>query len=49
MLGKVGIPELEGIVPRSCKEIFRRMDAETNPLVSITVDIQVPALHACGV
>ena len=41
MLGKVGVPELEGIIPRSCKEIFRRMKEETDPLITITVDIQV--------
>jgi len=45
MLGKVGVPELEGIVPRSCKEIFKRMSEETNPLVTITVDMQVVEVY----
>eukprot|EP01006_Ploeotia_vitrea_P048702 TRINITY_DN67264_c0_g1_i1.p1 TRINITY_DN67264_c0_g1~~TRINITY_DN67264_c0_g1_i1.p1 ORF type:complete len:940 (-),score=144.81 TRINITY_DN67264_c0_g1_i1:171-2990(-) len=45
MLGKVGIPELEGIIPRSCKEIFKRMVENTNPLVAISVDIQVVEVY----
>lgn len=45
MLGKVGVPELEGIIPRSCKEIFKRMDSETNPLVTMAVDIQVVEVY----
>jgi hypothetical protein len=45
MLGKVGVPELEGIIPRSCKEIFRRMKEETDPLITITVDIQVVEVY----
>eukprot|EP01006_Ploeotia_vitrea_P030482 TRINITY_DN62888_c0_g1_i1.p1 TRINITY_DN62888_c0_g1~~TRINITY_DN62888_c0_g1_i1.p1 ORF type:complete len:918 (-),score=123.69 TRINITY_DN62888_c0_g1_i1:1288-4041(-) len=45
MLGKVGVPELEGIIPRSCREIFRRIDNETNPLITQTVDIQVVEIY----
>eukprot|EP00906_Rhabdomonas_costata_P010592 RCo014879 len=45
MLGKVGVPELEGIIPRSCREIFRRRDSETSPLVQINVDIQVVEVY----
>ena len=45
MLGKVGIPELEGIIPRTCKEIFMLMDRESSPLVKIAVDIQVVEIY----
>ena len=43
--GKVGVPELEGIIPRTCKEIFRRMELDAgNPLITQLVDVQV---HSC--
>ena len=45
MLGKVGVPELEGIIPRSCKEIFQRQANETDPLVTVTIDIQVVEVY----
>eukprot|EP01004_Peranema_trichophorum_P003621 NODE_259_length_3123_cov_69.608000_g188_i1.p1 GENE.NODE_259_length_3123_cov_69.608000_g188_i1~~NODE_259_length_3123_cov_69.608000_g188_i1.p1 ORF type:complete len:939 (-),score=219.60 NODE_259_length_3123_cov_69.608000_g188_i1:262-3078(-) len=45
MLGKVGVPELEGIIPRSCKEIFRLIKENTDPNVQITVDIQVVEVY----
>eukprot|EP01013_Petalomonas_cantuscygni_P008283 TRINITY_DN20_c0_g1_i2.p1 TRINITY_DN20_c0_g1~~TRINITY_DN20_c0_g1_i2.p1 ORF type:complete len:922 (-),score=264.68 TRINITY_DN20_c0_g1_i2:162-2927(-) len=45
MLGKVGITELEGIIPRTCKEIFKIMDRECSDLVQIKVDIQVIEIY----
>ena len=46
MLGKIGVPELEGIIPRTCKEIFQRMENEAaNPLVTQTVDVQVVEIY----
>eukprot|EP00668_Euglena_longa_P003645 GGOE01004267.1.p1 GENE.GGOE01004267.1~~GGOE01004267.1.p1 ORF type:complete len:938 (-),score=361.75 GGOE01004267.1:725-3538(-) len=45
MLGKVGVPALEGIIPRTCKEIFRRMKEEGSRLVEYTVDIQVYEIY----
>jgi|Transcript_2891 hypothetical protein len=45
MLGKVGVPELEGIIPRSCREIFRRQKEETDPLVKVDIDIQVVEVY----
>eukprot|EP01006_Ploeotia_vitrea_P028536 TRINITY_DN61206_c0_g1_i1.p1 TRINITY_DN61206_c0_g1~~TRINITY_DN61206_c0_g1_i1.p1 ORF type:complete len:931 (+),score=93.40 TRINITY_DN61206_c0_g1_i1:106-2898(+) len=45
MLGKIGVPELEGIIPRSCREIFRRIGAENNPNIFHTVDVQVVEVY----
>ena len=47
MLGKVGIPEQEGIIPRSCREIFKRIDEEEDPQVVQKVDIQVAEVPLC--
>eukprot|EP00998_Keelungia_sp_KM082_P009129 NODE_52_length_3030_cov_247.387530_g50_i0.p1 GENE.NODE_52_length_3030_cov_247.387530_g50_i0~~NODE_52_length_3030_cov_247.387530_g50_i0.p1 ORF type:complete len:980 (-),score=299.05 NODE_52_length_3030_cov_247.387530_g50_i0:89-2950(-) len=44
MLGKVGVFELEGIIPRTCKEIFKRME-DCTPLQTVTVDIQVVEVY----
>eukprot|EP00667_Euglena_gracilis_P001967 EG_transcript_1967 len=45
MLGKVGTPELEGIIPRSCRELFKRQREDTDPAVSYTIDIQVVEVY----
>lgn len=45
MLGKVGIPEDEGIIPRTCKQIFNIMEEEAGDRCRITVDIQVVEIY----
>eukprot|EP00668_Euglena_longa_P002240 GGOE01002586.1.p1 GENE.GGOE01002586.1~~GGOE01002586.1.p1 ORF type:complete len:941 (-),score=309.77 GGOE01002586.1:82-2904(-) len=45
MLGKVGTPELEGIIPRSCRELFRRQREDSDPSLSYTIDIQVVEVY----
>lgn len=45
MLGKVGVPEQEGIIPRTCKAIFSMMDDENGASVRISVDIQVIEIY----
>eukprot|EP00756_Hemistasia_phaeocysticola_P041812 Hpha_TRINITY_DN16936_c0_g1::TRINITY_DN16936_c0_g1_i4::g.56648::m.56648/K10392/KIF1; kinesin family member 1 len=48
MLGKehCSDPDLQGIIPRSCNEIFRRRDLEKdNPLVEYLVTIQVVEIY----
>jgi len=41
MLGKLGKPEQEGIVPRVCKQLFASIDADKESGAKHTVDIQV--------
>eukprot|EP01065_Artemidia_motanka_P041438 TRINITY_DN5370_c0_g2_i1.p1 TRINITY_DN5370_c0_g2~~TRINITY_DN5370_c0_g2_i1.p1 ORF type:complete len:963 (+),score=414.77 TRINITY_DN5370_c0_g2_i1:81-2969(+) len=48
MLGKEHSddPELQGIIPRTCTEIFRRRDSEAdNPLVEYSVGVQVVEVY----
>ena len=46
MLGKADSPEQAGIIPRSCKEIFRIRDEERdNPLVAYKISIQVVEVY----
>lgn len=46
MLGKTDIPELQGIIPRTCREIFRRIDEnKDNPLIKASVSIQVVEVY----
>lgn len=46
MLGKQSPPEMQGIIPRSCLEIFRRIDAEKgNEKVTACVSIQVVEVY----
>eukprot|EP00760_Papus_ankaliazontas_P034080 PhM_4_TR6952/c0_g1_i1/m.20249 len=46
MLGKADPPEMQGIIPRTCREIFSIMDKEKgDPLISHAVGIQVVEIY----
>eukprot|EP00672_Neobodo_designis_P022090 CAMPEP_0174839334 /NCGR_PEP_ID=MMETSP1114-20130205/7973_1 /TAXON_ID=312471 /ORGANISM="Neobodo designis, Strain CCAP 1951/1" /LENGTH=909 /DNA_ID=CAMNT_0016073457 /DNA_START=149 /DNA_END=2878 /DNA_ORIENTATION=- len=46
MLGKTDVPELQGIIPRTCREIFKKIDeTKDNPLIQSSVSIQVVEVY----
>jgi kinesin family protein 1 len=46
MLGKTDIEELQGIIPRTCREIFKVIDKTgDNPLIKSSVSIQVVEVY----